>query len=281
MGIVTMVAAEVFLFGGVSLIAQWITPIMWTGYILTLDAIVRFKRGTSLLSDYRVEFGLLAVISIGSWLIFEGYNVFLKNWWYVGLPENIVERYFGYAWAFATISPGMFLTYEVLDLSLPGGDGRGYPRLDRGEAPGRPRLPAILFTSFIVLGLICLIVPLVWPSTYMAPFLWMAFAFLIDPINGRIGERSFLSEFFTGCLRPTLVFFLAGLVCGALWEFWNYWATSKWHYDIPRAYLGHVKLFEMPVLGFLGFMPFAIESYAIYVFVRRLIPIERRVQYLG
>ena len=75
------------------------------------------------------------------------------------------------------------------------------------------------------------------------------------------------------------IMFLAGLVCGLLWEFWNFWATSKWHYNVP--YLGHVKIFEMPILGFLGFMPFAVESYAIYIFVRRLIPIPRRVKYLG
>ena len=75
------------------------------------------------------------------------------------------------------------------------------------------------------------------------------------------------------------ILFLAGLICGVLWEFWNYWASTKWEYDVP--YLGHIKLFEMPVLGFLGFMPFAVESYAIYIFVRRLIPIKRRVKYLG
>jgi hypothetical protein len=37
----------------------------------------------------------------------------------------------------------------------------------------------------------------------------------------------------------------------------------------------------MPVLGFLGFMPFIIESYAIYRFVRRLIPIRDNARYLG
>ena len=77
------------------------------------------------------------------------------------------------------------------------------------------------------------------------------------------------------------IMFLAGAICGILWEYWNFWATSKWHYDIPRAYLGHIKLFEMPAFGFLGFMPFAVESYALYVFARRLIPIRRRIKYLG
>jgi hypothetical protein len=41
-----------------------------------------------------------------------------------------------------------------------------------------------------------------------------------------------------------------------------------------------VKLFEMPVLGFLGFMPFIIESYAIYQFARKLIPLKNKARFL-
>ena len=61
----------------------------------------------------------------------------------------------------------------------------------------------------------------------------------------------------------------AGGACGLLWEFWNYWAATKWTYTVP--YLGGVKLFEMPVLGFLGFPPFAVECWAMYVFCRSLL----------
>ena len=269
-GLGIIIAAQVMLFRGSALVGQWFTPIAWTGYIMLIDGIIRQRKGTSLLSNYPLEFALLAVISIPSWVIFEGYNVLLKNWWYVGLPENMVERYIGYAWAFATISPGMFLTYELLDIIIPGKDPHPYPRLSNGK-----------FWSFVVFGLACLIVPLIWPSTYMTPLVWMGFAFMLDPIMGRFGERSFLSEFFMGYHRSMPMMFLAGAICGILWEYWNFWATTKWHYDIPRAYLGHVKLFEMPVFGFLGFMPFAVESYALYVFIRRLIPIRRQVKYLG
>lgn len=265
-----MAAAEGLLLAGVGIVAQWFTPIMWTGYILFLSALIKQRKGESLLSDHPLEFLLLAVISIGSWVVFEAYNLLLRNWTYVGLPEDTLVRYAGYAWAFATISPVMFLTYETLEVLLPGSDG--------GE---RPRLPRGLFWGFVLFGLACLVVPLVRPSTYMTPLVWMGFAFFLDPINGRLGERSFLSEFFTGRFRSMPIMFLAGLVCGVLWEFWNYWASAKWHYDIPRLYLGHIKVFEMPILGFLGFMPFAVESYAIYVFVRRLIPVPRRVRYLG
>ena len=268
LGVAILLAGEILMIMRVSLVTQWFTPIMWTGYILIVDALIRRRKGTSLLSDYPLEFLILALISIGSWAMFEGYNVLLKNWIYIGLPDNMVVRYVGYAWAFATISPVMFLTYELLDVTLP------------GENPARgSRLNGAVFWSFVVFGLACVIVPLIWPSTWMTPLVWIGFAFFLDPINGRLGERSFLSEFFTGRYRSMLLMFFAGLICGIFWEFWNYWATTKWEYYVP--YVGHIKLFEMPVLGFLGFMPFAVESYAIYIFVRRFLPIKRPVKYLG
>jgi hypothetical protein len=282
LGIAWLVAGEALLVAGVPIVKQWFTPIMWTGYILLVDGGIRKRKGTSLLSDHRGEFALLALISIASWAIFEGYNVLLKNWTYLNLPDNWAVRNLGYAWAFATISPAMFLTYEWLDTQLPGRSSAHRHPVggDVASAPSTsPRLPTGVFWTFVVFGLACLIVPLLWPSTYMTPLVWMGFAFCLDPINGRLGERSFLSEFFTGHFRSMPIMFLAGLVCGFLWEFWNYWAATKWLYDVP--YLGHVKLFEMPVLGFLGFMPFAVESYAIYVFVRRLIPVKRGIRYLG
>jgi hypothetical protein len=73
--------------------------------------------------------------------------------------------------------------------------------------------------------------------------------------------------------------FAAGLLCGFLWESWNWLAVARWRYHVP--YLGDVKIFEMPVLGYLGFMPFAVESFALYRFLRRLVPIRREVDYLG
>ena len=42
----------------------------------------------------------------------------------------------------------------------------------------------------------------------------------------------------------------------------------KWIYTVPI--FGDIKIFEMPVLGYFGFPPFALECLAMYVFVRRL-----------
>jgi hypothetical protein len=268
-GLVSMVVFQVLLFTTDSdFIGLFFTPIQWTGLILFLDGLRKRRRGRSLIADHPKEFLLLAAISVLSWLVFEAYNLALRNWAYVGLPDNPLIRFPGYLWAFATISPGMFLIYETLSDLFPGDD-----------APTYPRLPDRVFWPFVIFGFACLVVPLLWPSTHMTPLVWMGFAFFLDPINGRMGERSILSEFFTGRFRSMPIFFLAGLVAGILWEFWNYWALARWEYDVP--YLGHVKLFEMPVLGFLGFMPFIIESLAIYRFVRRYIPLRDEARYLG
>jgi len=49
---------------------------------------------------------------------------------------------------------------------------------------------------------------------------------------------------------------LAALICGLLWELWNFGSLAKWHYSIP--YVQRYYLFEMPLLGYAGYLPFGI-----------------------
>ena len=57
-------------------------------------------------------------------------------------------------------------------------------------------------------------------------------------------------------------------MCGLLWECWNYWARTKWVYTVPVP--PDIKIFEMPLAGYLGFPVFAVECFVMYVCVRRL-----------
>ena len=41
-------------------------------------------------------------------------------------------------------------------------------------------------------------------------------------------------------------------------------ALPKWYYTVPFFNFG--KIFEMPILGYLGYIPFAWELYALYHF---------------
>ena len=51
-GIAVIVAAEALLFRGNQLVGHWFTPIIWTGYILLVDALVyKLKRRSLLVND--------------------------------------------------------------------------------------------------------------------------------------------------------------------------------------------------------------------------------------
>jgi hypothetical protein len=46
---------------------------------------------------------------------------------------------------------------------------------------------------------------------------------------------------------------------------WNFYSYPKWIYHIPYVDFWHI--FEMPILGYGGYLPFALELYALYHFI--------------
>jgi len=267
LGVLIIVVAEALLFSGNQIVGRWFTPIVWTGYILFIDGLVYAVRSRSLLMTDRLELLVIVVVSIGAWWLCEFYNAprFWKSdlelWWhYHNLEPNLMLRRAGYDWAFATIFPLLFITAELFTVTL-------FKRSNGGLRLS-PSKGVLLI--FIVLGVVGVVWPLIYPSAWLAPVIWLSFIFLLDPINALRGWPSIAGDLSRGDWRRLWSLLAAGLVCGFLWEFFNYWAISKWTYTVP--YLGNVKIFEMPVLGFLGFPPFAVECWVIYIFVRSLLP---------
>jgi hypothetical protein len=263
-GLAILVVSEAAMLARVEPFWTWHTPFAWTGYILLVDGIVYKSRGSSWLTTNRREFAFLAIVSIPLWVVFEGYNLLITNWYYINLPENLVVRYFGYAWAFATISPGIFQTAELVAALR----GSRLPTLDSRLSTSDYRLSTIDYVS-LAIGAAMLVWPLVWPSPYLAAPVFLGFIFLLDPINARAGDHSLLRDIRSGTYDRVINLLVAGFVCGGLWEFWNFWARAKWVYTVPI--FGDIKVFEMPVLGYFGFPPFALECFTMYTFVRRLL----------
>jgi hypothetical protein len=298
-GIVIIVAAEVLLFSGNQFVGHWMTPIVWTGYILFVDALVYRFDGRSLLMNDRLEFLLVAIVSIGSWWLFELYNAprFWKSnlelWWhYHNLEPNLWVRRVGYDWAFATITPALLETAQLFRAAIFKQDRVRSPTVRQGKlherpsltAPPQPGCPAgdpgvgllTLLMILIAIGAVGVIIPLLYPNEWFAPIIWLSFILLVDPINALRGSPSIANDLVRGNRNRLLALLASGFICGFLWEFWNYWALSKWTYTVP--YFGNFKIFEMPVLGFLGFPPFAVECWAIYILVRSLLqPSGRQV----
>ena len=263
-GAAIIALSEACMLAGIEPFHSWHTPIAWSGYVLLADAIVWRRRGGSLLHDAPAEAAFIGVAGVPLWVVFEGYNKYaLHNWYYVGLPDILVIRYFGYAWAFATISIAIFETAECVGSFR----DRGAPYVRRDNPPVVPLGAA--GTASVVAGAAMLMLPIVHPSTWLAAPVWLGFIFLLDPINAANGAESIRGDLLEGHRGRLIDLLVAGLVCGFLWEFWNYWAGSKWIYNVPVP--PHIKIFEMPIAGFLGFPPFAVECFTMYVFVRQLV----------
>ena len=266
LGAGTMILSEAATLAKIEPFWSWNTPTCWTGFILFADAIVYRARGNSWIRSNPREFAVLTLASIPLWLVFEFFNLYLDNWYYDGLPENWWFRMFGYAWSFATIWPAIFEGAELAAVLRAGRAGRaGSTTAPAHPAPTADPAPPAHPALWIGAGALMLVSPFfVAPSAarYLAAPVWLGFIFLLDPINARLGVERLTRE-------RIINLAWSGLLCGVLWEFWNFWSRAKWHYTVPI--MEHLKIFEMPVPGYLGFPAFAFECFTMYVFVRALV----------
>ena len=268
--------AEILLARDVYFVAVWLTPIMWTGYILAADAFLYLRKGRSWLTTRRREFPLVLVLSVGIWLLFEVLNFHIQNWAYYSVPDNPIIRDFAYFWSFATIMPGVFITSEIISTFTPTRSLHHLQIRRDGVAIGTGWL-------WFLCGLFMVVIPLLLPTpiaSYLFGSIWIGFILLIDPINNRIGAPSFRKMLQEGTYWPILSLLAGGLVCGFLWEAWNFQAFHSggghWIYLVPEP----LRIFglhygKMPLLGMLGFPPFALELFTMYHFLRNILDGDR------
>lgn len=274
LGLVLLIASELALLAQVEFASIWFTPLMWTGLILFLDGFLMKWTGRSWIIHRRREFPLLLLVSVLVWLLFEAYNLHLKNWIYAGVPENEWVRNLGYFWSFATIMPGVFLVAELMQEVL--------KRVRTGSPFGRQLRVGPNWLWFI-LGLALVSIPLALPSpaaAYLFGAVWIGYIFLLDAVNHKLGLSSLRLSIRHGQTGSILALLLAGLVCGFLWEGWNYQAYlaegAYWIYTFPEPLrITGLTFGQMPLAGLLGFPPFALELLVMYRFLRRLLGGDR------
>lgn len=241
---------------------------LWLGYILVADGLTVHRSGTSLLVRDRLRFALLFAFSIPLWWLFEYANEFLQNWHYRGASRYSPIAYAALAsLAFSTVMPAMFVTAELYRTF---GFFSGVRRWIR-VAPSRGGL-----VSIGAFGLALFVGSLTFPNV-LYPFVWIGLFLLLDVINALTGGKSLAEQVARGQWDTVLVLFAAGITCGFFWEMWNFWSLPKWVYEVPLV--SEPKLFEMPLLGYGGYLPFALEVYAAYHLLHTLL-FRRRDTYL-
>ncbi len=229
---------------------------LWLGYILVVDAIVLLRSGTSILRRSRRDFVWLFVTSAPAWWLFEWINERTRNWEYLGANVfNNLEYFILCTISFSTVMPGVFETAELV---------RTFRWTDR-FVNGARLLPTRLFAICLFLtGLAMLALALLWPK-YFYPLVWGAVFLILEPINIVLGRQHLFTWLKNGDWRPVISLSVGALICGFFWEMWNYFSYPKWIYHTPGA--NYLHIFEMPLLGYGGYVPFAWELFALRNFL--------------
>lgn len=226
---------------------------LWLGYGLTVDALVYYRKGSSLISRNKSRYIGLFLVSAPAWWLFELLNEQTQYWIYTARELFTDLEYFCFATlSFATVMPAVFGTAELAATF------KWLQKLGKGPIVGKKNSTIVIF---FLSGWVMLALVLLWPS-YFAAFLWMSIYFILDPINAWLGNRTLIAQTAHGDWRPVLALWIGCLICGFFWELWNFYSYPKWLYHLE--YVDFWFIFEMPILGYLGYLPFALELFALY-----------------
>jgi hypothetical protein len=225
---------------------------LWLGYILVVDALVLSRTGTSLWTRSPRDFVLLFLASVPAWWLFEAINRRTANWEYLGSNAfSDLEYYLLCTISFSTVMPAVFGTAEL---------ARSFRWMNGLSTGPRLRPTPALNRGMFLSGAAMLALTLAWPKVCY-PFVWTSLVLILEPLNCWLGRRHFLQDLQRGDWRLVTSLALGALICGFFWEMWNYYSYPKWIYHTPGAQFLHI--FEMPLLGYGGYVPFALELCAL------------------
>ena len=237
---------------------DWFEPLqiftfspIWFGYILVINGLTCKRTGHCMLKDRPLHLFALFFISAFFWWYFEYLNRFVQNWHYVRIDHLSRLQYFVFATLpFSTVLPAVLGTNELLE---------SIPRISAGldnfvSIPvHRPRTAGFLGLLFSAAGLAAIGI---WPD-YLFPLLWLSPLIVVTSVQTIRGETTVFSGISRGKWRRVYLLALSALVCGFFWELWNFRSVAKWIYAVP--FVNRFRIFEMPVLGYAGYLPFGLE----------------------
>jgi len=194
--------------------------------------------------------GWLGVISAAFWWFFEYLNRFVQNWFYVGVDFG-PWSYFWYATLpFSTVLPAVLSTRSWF-LS------QNWIRQAYGSfRPLKYSCPNQAAAFVLALSAAGLALIGIWPNYFFA-FLWISPLMIIICLQTLMGEPHIFSQMAKGAWSGAISAALAATVCGGFWEMWNCFSLAKWQYSIPLV--SRFQIFEMPLLGYAGYLPFGLE----------------------
>lgn len=246
------------------------TPLWW-GFILTLDGLVyHCSGGYSLLASRPKTLLISAAVSLVGWTYFEYFDYFaLGDWYYPNstmpqLSHSTIVLLF--LTAYTTVWPAIFEWYNLLN-TVPCLATR-YTNGPKVALPGGPLLWGGFFLIFAMVF-------------YPYPLFWVLWVGTLMVFSGQLIRKGIWNPFTAmaqGNWGPALLMALGTLCNGLFWEMWN-WGSAHptnpvtnpnyWMYNIPYVNVIHI-FSEMPLLGYMGYMPFGILAWVMFIWLGAL-----------
>jgi hypothetical protein len=229
---------------------------LWCGYILVINALCQLLYQRSLLKKMRLGFMLLFLISLPFWWFFEFINTIVHNWVYIfGRPISDFEFFLRASLSFTTVIPAVLSTAFFFNAILG----------DRKVIRTHPISIQLrwLFVS-VLMGILSFPALSAAPQ-FLFPLVWIAPILIVEPLLFLLQAKSTLYQIQRGDWTTIISVTSAALFTGLFWEMWNFYSLPKWQYTIP--YVGFLKVFEMPILGYLGYPFFGIIVYSYTIFM--------------
>lgn len=224
---------------------------LWLGFVIAVNALTHTRTGSCLMLRAPARWLALFGASAACWWAFEWLNRFVRNWHYLNVEDFGPLAYALHATlCFSTVVPAVAAVAEWLHT---------HPRWRRWIAVGprwrwlgRPHAVPMLACA----GAIALLGAGALPEWFY-PALWVGPLALLLAMREPAGGTRLTNEIAAGDWRRAATWMIAALICGFFWELWNWRSLAKWIYTVPGVERWH--LFEMPALGYAGYLPFGLE----------------------
>lgn len=228
---------------------------LWFSYIVLANALCFRQSGSCPLLDKPYFFLALFPVSSVFWWYFEYLNQFVHSWYYTGVDYGPLSYSIHATISFCTVLPAVYTTRTFIS----------HMKWFKHRFQDLPLVRMRGFMPFaasagLLIGCAGLIGLALWPGKLFS-MLWIAPLLIMTSMQQMAEKTSIFSGMATGDWRPALSAAMAALFCGFFWEMWNYFSMARWMYSIPYVY--RFKLFEMPILGYMGYLPFGLTCIAI------------------
>lgn len=224
---------------------------LWLSYIGIVNALTFSRSGKCMLTSRPGHLIRLFIASAVFWWYFEYLNRFVQNWYYIGIEGLTPFQYVIFATLpFSTVLPAVLSTCELLET---------FPRLRSGLKNYRKidvKHPKPAAGAILIIAAAGLYAIGIYPD-YLYPLLWLCPLFILTSLQSLSGKKTLFSPLSHGDWQRITLLAVSALICGFFWEMWNSCSYAKWQYSIPFVQRYH--LFEMPVLGYAGYLPFGLE----------------------